>query len=211
MGALWRLTRDSGVLLIFDEVLTAFRMAPGGAQEYLKITPDLCTLGKAVGGGFPLSVFGGGRDIMEQLMPNGQCQHSGTYNGHPVAVAAGLAAVTAYRQPGFYDHIHAVADRLYGGLQTLFTRHGLEARVQGLGARFGIYFGITEPVCDYRATLKHQRARMLQFVKLAIERGVYFHDYGGSACHHGFCAAMTLADVDDVLSRLDLVLGDMKE
>lgn len=203
MAALRRLTHEHGVLLIFDEVLSAFRMGPGGAQEYLGITPDLCTLGKSVGGSFPLSVFGGRRDLMERLMPTGDCQHSGTYNGHPVAVAAGLAAVTAYRQPGFYEHIHAVADRLYGGLQALCTRHGVAARVQGLGARFGIYFGVMEPVNNYRDAVKHCREKMLRFVKLAIEQGVYFHDYGGAACHHGFCAAMTFADVDVALNRLD--------
>src|SRR5438874_5437818 len=147
--ALRRLTREHGVLLIFDEVLSAFRMAPGGAQEYLGVTPDLCTLGKAVGGGFPLSVFGGRREIMERLMPTGDCQHSGTYNGHVVAVAAGLAAVTAYREPGLYDHIRAVAGKLYQGLQALFDRHRIEARVQGLGARFGIYFGIADEVRSY--------------------------------------------------------------
>ncbi len=203
LAALRQLTRDNGVLLIFDEVLSAFRMAPGGAQEYLGVTPDLCTLGKAVGGGMPLSVFGGRADIMERLMPTGDCQHSGTYNGHPVAVAAGLAAITAYRQPGFYEHIRAVADRLYNGLQAIFERHGVVARVQGLGARFGIYFGVTEKVCNYRDAVKHQRERMLHFIKSAIDHGVYFHDYGGAACHHGFCAAMTLADVEDVLNRLD--------
>ena len=133
LTALRRLTREHGVLLIFDEVLSAFRMAPGGAQEYLGVTPDLCTLGKAVGGGFPLSVFGGRRDIMDRLMPQGDCQHSGTYNGHLVAVAAGLAAVTAYRQPGFYDHIHAVAERLYRGLNELFARHGVDGPRAGLG------------------------------------------------------------------------------
>jgi glutamate-1-semialdehyde 2,1-aminomutase len=202
-AALCRLTRDHGALLIFDEVLSAFRMALGGAQEYLGVTPDLCTLGKAVGGSFPLSVFGGRRDIMEGLMPTGDCQHSGTYNGHPVAVAAGLAAVAAFREPGFYDHIHTVADRLYGGLQALFTRHRIEARVQGLGARFGIYFGVTEAVRDYRDSLKHHRGQMLRFVKSAIEHGVYFHDSGGAASHHGFCAAMNLKDVDEVLNRLD--------
>jgi glutamate-1-semialdehyde 2,1-aminomutase len=203
MTALRRLTREHGVLLIFDEVLCAFRMGPGGAQEYLGITPDLCTLGKAVGGGYPLSVFGGRRDLMERLMPTGDCQHSGTYNGHPVAVAAGLAAVTAYRQPGFYEHIHGVAERLYSGLQALFTRHNVVARVQGLGARFGVYFGVKDSVTDYRAAIKHQREQMLRFVKAAIDHGVYFHDYGGAPCHHGFCSAMTFADVDTVLQRLD--------
>jgi glutamate-1-semialdehyde 2,1-aminomutase len=203
LAALRRLTRDHGVLLIFDEVLSAFRMAPGGAQEYLGVTPDLCTLGKAVGGGFPLSVFGGRKEIMDRLMPTGDCQHSGTYNGHPVAVAAGLAAVTAYRQPGFYDHINAVAERLYGGLNGIFERNGVAARAQGLGARFGIYFGVPGKLRNYRDAVRHQREQMLRFVAAAIGHGVYFHDYGGAACHHGFCAAMTAADADKALDRLD--------
>jgi glutamate-1-semialdehyde 2,1-aminomutase len=210
MAALRRLTREHGVLLIFDEVLSAFRMGPGGAQEHLGVTPDLCTLGKAVGGGLPLSVFGGRRDIMERLMPTGDCQHSGTYNGHVVAVAAGLAALQVYREAGFYEHIHAVAERLYGGLQGLFKRHGIPARVQGLGARFGIYFGVTEQVRNYRDAVKHQRETMLRFIKSAIEHGVYFHDYGGGPCHHGFCAAMTLADTDEALRRLDGAIGQLQ-
>ncbi|MBI1917995.1 MAG: aminotransferase class III-fold pyridoxal phosphate-dependent enzyme [Planctomycetes bacterium] len=203
LATLFCLTREHGVLLIFDEVLSAFRMAPGGAQEFLGVTPDLCTLGKAVGGGFPLSVFGGKAHIMERLMPTGDCQHSGTYNGHPVPVAAGLAAVSAYREPGFYDHINAVADRLYQGLTEVFERHGVAARVQGLGARFGIYFGVSGKVRNYRDTVKHHREKMLSFIAAAISKGVYFHDYGGAACHHGFCAAMSLADADEALNRLD--------
>jgi glutamate-1-semialdehyde 2,1-aminomutase len=210
LAALRRLTRDHGVLLIFDEVLCAFRMAPGGAQEYLGVTPDLCTLGKAVGGGYPLSVFGGKREIMERLMPTGDCQHSGTYNGHATAVAAGLAAVTAYRQPGFYEHIRAVADRLYGGLQAIFERQGIVARVQGLGARFGVYFGVSSKVQNYRDAVRHHREQMLRFVAAAIQHGVYFHDYGGAACHHGFCAAMTLADADIALNRLEDAIKTLK-
>ena len=210
LDALRSLTRQYGAVLIFDEVLSAFRMGPGGAQEYLGVTPDLCTLGKAVGGGFPLSVFGGRSEIMTRLMPEGDCQHSGTYNGHPVAVAAGLAAVQTYRQPGFYDHIHAVGERLYRGLREIFARHAIVARVQGLGARFGIYFGIAEEVRSYRDALKHDRNQMLRFVAAAIVNGVYFHDYGGAACHHGFCAAMTLADVDEVLGRLDRAVAQQK-
>jgi glutamate-1-semialdehyde 2,1-aminomutase len=211
LAALRRLTREHGALLIFDEVLSAFRMAPGGAQEYLAVTPDLCTLGKAVGGGFPLSVFCGRKDVMDHLMPTGDCQHSGTYNGHPVGVAAGMAAVTTYRQPGFYDHIHAIAERLYSGLQKVFARHGVAARVQGLGARFGIYFGVVEPVRSYRDAVRHHREQMLRFVAAAIGQGVYFHDYGGAPCHHGFCAAMTAADASEALERLDAAVGAMKD
>jgi glutamate-1-semialdehyde 2,1-aminomutase len=211
LTALRRLTQLHGVLLIFDEVLSAFRMAPGGAQQYLGVTPDLCTLGKAVGGGQPLSVFGGRRDVMDRLMPIGDCQHSGTYNGHPVAVAAALAAVTAYRQAGFYEHIFTIANKLYAGLEALFTRHNVAARVQGLGARFGVYFGVAGTVSDYRDAVRHQRQQMLRLVAAAIRHGVYFHDYGGAACHHGFCAAMTLGDVEESLRRLDEAVRTMKE
>ncbi|MBL9124177.1 MAG: aspartate aminotransferase family protein, partial [Planctomycetaceae bacterium] len=142
MSVLRETTRRHGVLLFFDEVLSAFRMGPGGAQEYLGVTPDLCTLGKAVGGGFPLSVFGGRADIMAKLMPTGDCQHSGTYNGHPVTIAAGIAANRAYRAPGFYEHIRQIGEKLFAGLNQIFARHGVPGRVQGLGARFGIYFGV---------------------------------------------------------------------
>lgn len=203
VAALRQRTRDAGALLVFDEVLSAFRMGLGGAQEYLGVTPDLCTLGKAVGGGYPLSVFGGRKDIMDTLLPVGHCQHSGTYNGHVVPVAAGLAAIQAYAAPGFYDHIHAVAAKLYPGLNEIFRRHGVPGRVQGLGARFGIYFGVDGPLVNYRDAVRHQRETMLRFIAAALAEGVYFHDYGGAACHHGFCHAMSLADADLVLERLD--------
>jgi glutamate-1-semialdehyde 2,1-aminomutase len=209
LAALRDLPRKHGALLIFDEVLSAFRMGPGGAQQYLGVTPDLCTLGKAVGGGQPLSVFGGRRDIMDRLMPTGDCQHSGTYNGHPVVVAAALAAVTAYTQPGFYDPINAVSAKLIAGLNALFARRGVAAQVRGLGARFGVYFGVAGEPRNYRDVVHHQRAQMLRFIKAAIGSGVYFHDYGGGPCHHGFCAAMTPADADEALRRLDAAVGQI--
>lgn len=208
INALRELTRQYGVLLIFDEVLSSFRMGPGGAQEYLGIMPDLCTLGKAVGGGFPLSAFGGRREIMDRLMPRGDCQHSGTYNGHPVPVAAGLAALGIYRQSGFYEPIHRVGERLRTGLNELFARYGVPGHVQGLGARFGIYFGI-ERAETYRDLLAHRRDLMLRFVAAAISEGIYFHDYSGAACHHGFCAAMTLDDADEALGRLERAVQKM--
>jgi glutamate-1-semialdehyde 2,1-aminomutase len=183
-------------------------MGPAGAQGYLGITPDLCTVGKAVGGGYPLSVFGGRADIMARLQPEGDC--SGTYNGHPVVVAAALAAVRAYREPGFYDHIFAVADRLYGGMNRIFEEHGLPGQVLGIGARFGIYFGVDGPPQSYRDSLQHDHDLMLKFIAAAIAHGVYFHDYGGAACHHGFCAAMSMADVDAALNRLDSAVSSLR-
>ena len=85
----------------------------------------------------------------------------------------------------------------------------MEARVQGLGARFGIYFGVRDPVCSYRDAIRHHRERMLGFIAAAIRHGVYFHDYGGAPCHHGFCAVMTLADVEETLDRLDAAVRDL--
>lgn len=201
--------RRHGALLMFDEVLSAFRMGPGGAQQYLGVTPDLCTLGKAVGGGYPLSVFGGRRDIMERLMPTGDCQHSGTYNAHPVCVAAANAALEIYEAPGFYDHIRAIGAKLFAGINAAFERHRVAGRIAGLGARFGVYFGDLGTISSYRDAVRHDRQQMLRFIKAAIECGVYFHDYGGGACHHGFCAAMTLADVDETLKRIDCAVAAM--
>jgi glutamate-1-semialdehyde 2,1-aminomutase len=147
---------------------------------------------------------------METLMPTGTCQHSGTYNGHIVCVAAAIAAVKAYREPGFYDHINSLANRLYPGINDIFERHGVNGRVEGLGARFGIYFGVPGELRSYRDAVRHQRETMLKFIASAIKHGVYFHDYGGAACHHGFCSAMTLADVDEALNRLDRAVAEMQ-
>ena len=209
MTSLRQQTERHGTVLIFDEVLCAFRMGVGGAQEYLGVTPDLCTLGKAVGGGYPLSVFGGRRELMQRLMPQGDCQHSGTYNGHPVVVAAGLAAVRAYRESGFYEHIGAIGEHLVSGLRAIFARHNVPVRVQALGARFGMYFGLApdQVVANYADAQGHDKSQLMRFYAAAIKHGVYFHDYGGAPCHHGFCAAMTAADVDEVLARLDRAAG----
>jgi glutamate-1-semialdehyde 2,1-aminomutase len=148
---------------------------------------------------------------MNHLMPVGDCQHSGTYNGHPVVVAAGIAAIKAYREPGFYDHIGVLHQRLLGGLRTALARYNVTARVQGLGARFGIYFGIApdQPVTNYAEALAHDKTQLLRFYALAIKHGVYFHDYGGAPCHHGFCATMTTTDVDEALARLDRAIAEL--
>ena len=208
--AMRRLTTEHGSVLIFDEVLSAFRMCAGGAQQHLGVTPDLCTLGKSVGGGFPLSVFGGRADIMQRLMPEGDCQHSGTYNGHIVSVAAGIAAVRTYREPDFYPHIHAISERLCSGINRLFEKHDVQGHVQWLGARFGIYFGIEGEIRNYADSQHHDKQMMLRFIKAAIENGVYFHDYGGIAVHHGFCWATKESDVDEALERLEVAVGGLR-
>ena len=117
------------------------------------MVPDLCAIGKCVAGGYPLSVFGGKKEFMDHLRPLGRSEHSGTYNGHLVPVLAALACLEEIDSPGFFDHVNQLADRFYNGLDQIFRETGL-GRVQGLGARFGMYFGIDEEVTNYRQAAK---------------------------------------------------------
>src|SRR5262249_49169022 len=112
---------------------------------------------------------------------------------------------------GFYEHIEHLYEQLCGGLRRIFHQHRIVAAVQGLGARFGIYFGIPEEqkVTSYADAQRHDRAMLLRFYAAAIKHGVYFHDYGAAPCHHGFCAAMQMADVEEALARLDRALAEL--
>jgi len=185
-------------------------MAPGGAQAYYGVTPDLCTLAKAVANGLPLAVVAGKREFMQVLSPQGPAAHSGTYSGHLFAILAARAALHDIAQPGFYDRIAATADRLYRGLTALFAAHGVPARVQGLGARFGIYFGVTHEVQAYQDAARIDGELGYRFIRACFARGVYFHNYGKLALgHHGFSAAHTPADIDETLTRVEDALKTM--
>ncbi len=203
MHGLRDLAREHGVVLIYDEILSAFRTGIGCAQAYFSAVPDLCTIGKCVAGGTPLSVFGGRREIMEHLRPLGNAEHSGTYNAHLIPIMAAEVCLTEIRKPDFYDHLYGLGDRLYSGMNAIFERRGFAARCQGLGARFGLYFGFRDEVRDYRDTAKQDAALGIRFFAGMIERGVYFCDAGGKPMHHGFSAAHTLSDIDRVLQATE--------
>ena len=198
------LTADADVLLIFDEVLTAFRIAPGGAQEYYGVIPDLSVLGKATGGGLPLSAIAGKREVMSHLRPLGDAEHSGTYMGHLFSVMGGLAALEALSEPGVHERLFRLGDRLYDGIRRLIAETGIRARLQHLGPRFFVYFGLdpAEEVWDYRTAAGHSRDMALAFSRETMARGVYFHDYGGGLAHHGFSTAHTEQDVDVALAAI---------
>ena len=197
MKAVRKLTKENGILLIYDEVLSAFRTGPGCAQEYFDVVPDLCTIGKCVAGGFPLSVFGGKREYMNHVRPLGNSEHSGTYNGHLIPVLTALACLEEISSPGFYDHIYQIADRLYKGLDKIFADYHL-GRIQGLGARFGMYFDVDEEVTNYRIAAKSNKEKNAKFIAAAVKNGVLM--FGK---HHGFSAAYTKEDVDEILNRLE--------
>ena len=196
-----------GTLLFFDEVLTAFRMAPGGAQEYLGITPDLCVLGKAFGGGMPISAIAGRREVMRHLRPEGQSEHSGTYLAHLTTVLAARAALEEYCRPGFYERLAAVGEHFYTGFQQIIDRSSLPVRLQHVGPRFGMYFGLEQEVTNFRQAAAQDHRLLHVFIAGCIKRGVYFH----VSPHHGFSAAHTEADMDRVLEAIDGAMLDVKQ
>lgn len=198
-------TTATGSVLIFDEVLSGFRMALGGAQEWSGVTPDLCTLAKALSNGMPLAAVAGRAELMEGLAPRGPVAHSGTYSGHLLSVLAAQATLDVLRQPGVYDTLNGVAAGFYRDLQAIFDRHGLPVRVQGLGARFGLYFGRRAPVRTYADAAAHDHELNRRFVFACLERGLYFPVYyrQGQPGHAGFSLAHTPAIMAEALGIFD--------
>jgi glutamate-1-semialdehyde 2,1-aminomutase len=169
-------TRRYDVPLIFDEVVTGFRLAYGGAQEYYGVVPDVAALGKIVGGGFPLGAVCGPVSIMRQFDPalDGSAEfiaQIGTLNGNPIAAAAGLATLAELRKTGVYERLHRVGARLRDGLAAAVRRHGLAAQVTGEPQVFDVVF-TDRPIIDYRATLTADRARLALFNEECLRHGV---------------------------------------
>lgn len=157
LAKLQEVTQKSGALLIFDEVMSGFRVALGGAQELFKIKPDLTTLGKIIGAGLPVGAFGGKADIMDQLAPKGPVYQAGTLSGNPLAMAAGIAALEQIQQPGFYSHLEVLSDRLEKGMAKVVTDLGLPWQVHRLGSMFTLFFKEQAPQnfsdvngCDFK-------------------------------------------------------------
>jgi glutamate-1-semialdehyde 2,1-aminomutase len=176
LEGLRKITAEHGVLLIFDEVVTGFRFAYGGAQEYYGVVPDLCTLGKVIGGGFPLAAIAGRADIMAHFDRNtvgeeGFLTQIGTLSGNPVAATAGLATLEILRRPGAYEHLFATGRELMGALADLLKRKGLAAQVIGEPPLFDVVF-TGEPVRDYRGALRGDADMLRRFNAALRERGI---------------------------------------
>jgi glutamate-1-semialdehyde 2,1-aminomutase len=205
-----KLASRNNIVLIYDEVLSAFRTGPSCAQGYFGVTPDLTVISKALGNGVPIAIVAGKREIMSRLAPFGDVAHSGTYTGNLLSVMVAQACLDEITKDGFYDHIFAIADQLYSGLREVFDRAGIPARVQGLGARFGIYFGFTDEVKTFSDALKHDTNLAANFMRACAGRGVYFHNYGNMALgHHGFSSSHTAMDIEESLNRIETALKDM--
>lgn len=209
-----QITTEEDVILIFDEVLSGFRMAKGGAQEYYNVTPDLTTLAKALGCGMGIAALAGKDHIMRDLNPEGSVIMSGTYTGSLITVAGALAALKVINTPGFYEAIDKQADYFYTGFNRLFAEIGVSGRLQGLGARFGLYFGCEGEIRDFMDAVNcYNLAAGKRFIQLAVEEYLYFHDYGDSLVpmHAGFTPAHTEKDFDETLKRVAGILTRMKQ
>jgi glutamate-1-semialdehyde 2,1-aminomutase len=186
-----------GAVLIFDEVMTGFRVALGGAQAHYGIRPDLTTLGKVIGGGMPVGAFGGRREIMQRIAPLGPVYQAGTLSGNPVAVAAGLATLALVATPGFQEKISSVTQALVQGLKAEAQKAGVVFSAQAIGSMFGLYFRPTPPT-SLSEVMQCDKDRFNKFFHGMLQRGVYL---APSAYEAGFVsAAHGAAEIDATLA-----------
>jgi len=168
-----QLTEEQGTVLIFDEVMTGFRVAYGGAQQLYKIQPDLTTLGKIIGGGLPVGAYGGRGSLMDWVAPAGPVYQAGTLSGNPLAVAAGLKTLEILRRPGTYEQLEVIAEKLASGLAAAAAKAGVLLTVNRVGSMLTGFFS-SDPVTDYASAKKSDTARFARFFRALLEGGVYF-------------------------------------
>lgn len=194
-------TYDS--VLIFDEVMTGFRVALGGAQQYYDVIPDLTTLGKIIGGGMPVGAFGGKRCIMQQIAPQGPIYQAGTLSGNPVAMAAGLASLEIISQPGFYTSLTEKTQYLTQGLVDRATRTGIPLTTNQVGGMFGLFFTEEQRVTNFQQVNRCDNERFKKFFHGMLARGIYL---APSTFEAGFVSdAHTTEDLDETLTAAEHV------
>jgi glutamate-1-semialdehyde 2,1-aminomutase len=194
------MTIDAGTLLIFDEVMTGFRVSRGGAQERFGVVPDLTTLGKVIGGGLPVGAYGGRRDIMERVAPLGPIYQAGTLSGNPIAMAAGLAQLRILKETNPFDELERRTGRLADGLVDVIRRAGFPASGGSLGSMWGFFFN-EGPVRSFTDAQRSDIPRFREFFHQCLTRGVFF---APSAFEAGFLStAHQESDVDETLNRAE--------
>jgi len=193
-----------GALLIFDEVMTGFRIGLRGGQGLYGVRADLVTLGKVIGGGMPLGAFGGRRDIMEKVAPLGPVYQAGTLSGNPVAVAAGLSTLSKVQAPGFYERLSAATRSLCEGLASAARKRGIAFSAQSVGGMFGLYFRAAPPT-TYAEVMQCDTEAFRRFFHAMLDRGIYL---APSAYEAGFVsAAHTAADIAATVAAAESAFG----
>jgi len=206
LASLRTITERAGSLLIFDEVITGFRVAYGGAQSLLGVTPDLTCLGKIIGGGLPVGAYGGKRRIMEMVAPLGPVYQAGTLSGNPLAMAAGLATLKALRADGFYERLEAAASRLAEGMARAAEKARVPLQTNRLGSMMTFFFN-DGTVADYESARRSDRERYARFFHGMLERGVYlapsqFEAAFVSAAHGEAEIDATIAAAEEALPQV---------
>ena len=196
-----------GSVLIFDEVMTGFRVALGGAQQRYGITPDLTCLGKVVGGGMPVGAFGGRRAIMEQLSPLGPVYQAGTLAGNPVTMAAGLATLEQIEEPGFHERLENRARELAEGLEERARAHGIAMTTNVVGGMLGIFFTEDEQVTRYHQVVNSNLDRFRLFFHGMLNRGIYLAPAPFEACF--LSSAHGDAEIRETLEAADATLAEL--
>lgn len=196
-----------GSVLIFDEVMTGFRVSRGGAQERYNIKPDLTCLGKVIGGGMPVGAFGGKKEILSHIAPTGPVYQAGTLSGNPVAMAAGLAALSQLQDAHLYDSIFENTKALAGGMQALANKHGIPLSTNVAGSMFGLFFTDIERVTNYQQAINCNTEQFNKFYHGMLDQGVYLapasYEAGFvSKAHDANIIAATLDAADKVFATL---------
>jgi len=194
LEGLREITEEAGALLVFDEVMTGFRVARGGAQERYGVSPDLTTLGKVIGGGLPVGAYGGSRELMEHVSPAGPVYQAGTLSGNPLATAAGLAMLEEIEADGgLYDRLEALGARLEAGLAGVLEERGVPGVVQRVGSMFSVFFS-EKPVRKWSDAAACDTERFRKYFHRMLDRGIYL---APSAYEAGFVsAAHSNEDID---------------
>ncbi len=174
LEGLRKLADDYGAVLIFDEVITGFRLAKGGAQEYFKVYPDLTTLGKIIGGGLPVGAYGGKAEIMNMLAPEGPVYQAGTLSGNPLAMAAGLTMLKALNEtPGFYEELERKAARLEAGLKTNLEKTGTSGNINRVGSLMTLFFTGKDQIISFDESMESDTEKYAQYFRKSLEGGIY--------------------------------------
>ena len=201
-----KLTREYGALLIFDEVMTGFRVALGGMQERVSITPDLTCLGKIIGGGLPVGAYGGRREIMEQVAPVGTMYQAGTLSGNPLAMAAGIATLSEMRKPGQYGELERKSQLLGENMERVLHDTGLGLQFVRLGAMFCLYF-TPEPVIDYATAKTSNTAQFAQYFWYMLAHGIYLPPSQFEACF--ISLALNDEMIEETVKNVELALRSL--
>ncbi len=206
LDACRQLCTAHGCLLIFDEVMTGFRVAFGGAQSLYNVTPDMTTMGKIVGGGMPVGAYGGSAEIMNSISPDGPVYQAGTLSGNPLAMACGLATLKVLRDTNPYDRLDAVTSRLVDGLDQAATDAGLDHVVARVGSMFTLFFN-SEPVTSYDVSARNDTERFAAYHRGMLDHGIYLPCSQFEA--NFVSAAHTDEDIDATLAAARAVLSDI--